>query len=43
MTRRQGVTLVEAIAGVVSLTIRVDRVAQVDSATGEPQPLHHIP
>jgi 2'-5' RNA ligase len=45
-TRAQGarlVTVVKAIADVLPLTVRVDRAALVDSATGETWPLPHIP
>jgi 2'-5' RNA ligase len=45
-TRAQGsrlVTVVKAIADVLPLTVRVERAALVDSATGETWPLPHIP
>ena len=45
-TRAQGATLatvVKAIADVLPLTVRVDRAALVDSATGQTWPLPHIP
>ena len=37
------VTVVKAIADVLPMTVRVDRAALVDSATGETWPLPHIP
>jgi 2'-5' RNA ligase len=37
------VTVVKAIADVLPLTVRVDRAALVDSATGQTWPLPHIP
>lgn len=45
-TRAQGAkltTVVKAIADVLPLTVRVDRAALVDSATGETWALPHIP
>ena len=45
-TRASGaklVTVVKAIADVLPLTVRVDRAALVDSATGQTWPLPHIP
>jgi len=45
-TRAQGdqlTTVVKAIADVLPLTVRVDRAALVDSATGQTWPLPHIP
>ena len=45
-TRAQGAqltTVVRAIADVLPLTVRVDRAALVDSATGQTWPLPHIP
>jgi 2'-5' RNA ligase len=45
-TRARGpnlVTVVKAIADALPLTVRVDRAALVDSATGETWPLPHIP
>jgi 2'-5' RNA ligase len=45
-TRAQGgklTTVVRAIADVLPLTVRVDRAALVDSATGQTWPLPHIP
>jgi hypothetical protein len=45
-TRAQGanlVTVVKAVADVLPMTVRVDRAALVDSATGETWPLPHIP
>jgi 2'-5' RNA ligase len=45
-TRAQGAQLpavITAIADVVPLTVRVDRAALIDSATGETWPLAHIP
>jgi 2'-5' RNA ligase len=45
-TRAQGarlVTVVKAIADVLPLTVRVERAALVDSATGETWPLPHVP
>ena len=37
------VTVVKAIADVLPMTVRVDRAALVDSATGQTWPLPHIP
>lgn len=45
-TRAQGVeltTVVKAIADTLPLTVRVDRAALIDSATGQNWPLLHIP
>jgi 2'-5' RNA ligase len=45
-TRAQGVQLAvvaKAIADVLPLTVRVDRAALIDSATGQTWPLPHIP
>ena len=45
-TRAQGATLaivVKAVADVLPLTVRVDRAALIDSATGQTWPLPHIP
>ena len=45
-TRAQGAnlaTVVKAIADVLPLTVRVDRAALVDSATGQTWRLPHIP
>ena len=45
-TRAQGTTLatvVKAVADVVPLTVRIDRAALVDSATGQTWRLPHIP
>ena len=45
-TRAQGAqlaTVVRAIADVLPLTVRVERAALVDSATGQTWPLPHIP
>jgi hypothetical protein len=36
-------TVVKAIADVLPLTVRVERAALVDSATGQTWPLPHIP
>ena len=45
-TQAQGAkltTVVKAIADVLPLTVRVDRAALIDSATGQTWPLPHIP
>ena len=45
-TKAQGsklTTVVKAVADVLPLTVRVDRAALIDSATGQTWPLPHIP